>query len=80
MKDGKDTWSRLGEYFEEMTDLTAGSVKDLAGEWAELWNTDGDKGTTETAIDAMRESLGLGVRATAKAWVATRQLMLDLSE
>jgi len=28
----------------------------------------------------MRESLGLGVRATAKAWVATRQLMLDLSE
>jgi len=80
MTKGKDTWSRLGEYFEEMTDLTAGSVKDLAGEWAELWNTDGDKGTAETAIDAMRESLGLGVRATAKAWVATRQLMLDLSE
>jgi hypothetical protein len=80
MTKGKDTWSRLGEYFEEMTDLTAGSVKDLAGEWAELWNTDGDRGTAETAIDAMRESLGLGVRATAKAWVATRQLMLDLSE
>lgn len=80
MTNGKDTWSRLGKYFEEMTDITAGSVKDVADEWAELWNTDGDKGTTETAIDAVRESLGLGVRATAKAWVATRQLMLDLSE
>jgi hypothetical protein len=80
MTDNKDTWSRLGKYFEELTDITAGSVKDVGGEWAEMWNTDSDKGTTETAMDAMRESLGHGVRATAKAWVATRQLLLDLAE
>jgi hypothetical protein len=80
MKNGKDTWSRLGDYVDEMTDLTADSVKGLTKEWAQMWNTEGDKSTTDSALDAMRESFGVGIRATAKAWVATRQLMLDLSE
>lgn len=80
MKDDKDTWSRLGDYFEEMTDLTAGSVKDFAGGWMKLWNADDERSTAESALDALRDSVGVGVRATAKAWVATRQLMLDLSE
>lgn len=80
MTEGKDTWSRLGDYFDEMTDLTADSVKDLTKEWAQTWNTEDDRSTAETALDAMRESFGVGLRATAKAWVATRQLMLDLAE
>ena len=80
MKNGEDAWNRLGDYFDEMTDLTAEYVKDVADEWAGMWNADDDKTTTDSAIDAMRETFGVGLRATAKAWVATRQLMLDLSE
>jgi hypothetical protein len=80
MKDGKDTWSRLGDYFDEMTDLTADSVKDFTKEWAQMWNDDDDRSAADSAIDAMRGSFGVGLRATAKAWVATRELMIDLSE
>jgi hypothetical protein len=75
-----ETWSRLGEYFEAMTDLAAGSVKDLSGELMGLWNGDPEKGTADTALDTIRESIGIGVRASAKAWVTTRQLLLDLAE
>jgi hypothetical protein len=80
MKDGKETWTRLGDYLAEMTELTAGSVKDVAGEWVEVWNAEEGRSTAESALDALKESVGLGIKATAKAWVATRQLMLDLSE
>jgi hypothetical protein len=79
MKD-KDTFGRLGDYFEEMTDLTADSVKDFAGGWMKLWNRDDERSAAESALEALRESVGVGIRATAKAWVATRQLMVDLSE
>ena len=80
MKNGEETWKRVGDYFDEMTDLTSEYVKDVANEWVELWNADDDKSTADSAFDAMRETFGVGLRATAKAWVATRQLMLDLSE
>jgi hypothetical protein len=80
MTKGNDTWERLGTYFEEMTDLTAGTVKDVAGEWAEMWNSIGEKGTADSAFVAVRESMGVGVRASAKAWVATRKLMIDLAD
>lgn len=80
MSNDQDTWSRLGDYFEEMADLTTESVKDLADEWAGLWNAEKEKGTTDSAMDAMKESVGVGFRATAKAWVATRKLMIDLAE
>ena len=80
MTKGNDTFDRLGKYFEEMTDLTAGTFKEVAGEWAGLWNTIGEKGTHDSALVAVRESMGAGVRASAKAWVATRQLMIDLAD
>jgi hypothetical protein len=80
MKNGEDTWKRLGDYFDEMTDLTADYVKDVANEWAEMGGADDDKGTADSALDAIRGTFGVGLRATAKAWVATRQLMLDLSD
>ncbi|MFZ0015180.1 MAG: hypothetical protein WAL25_13825 [Acidimicrobiia bacterium] len=80
MTKGKDTWDRLGSYLETMTDLTAGTVKDVASEWAELWNGGGDKGTADSALAAIRESLGVGIQASAKAWVATRDLMIDLAD
>lgn len=80
MKNGEDTWKRLGDYLDEMTDVTAEYVKDVANEWVGMWNADDDKTTADTAFDAMRETFGVGLRASAKAWVATRQLMLDLSE
>lgn len=80
MRNGKEPWSRLGDYFDEMTDITADSMKSLTKEWSEMWNADDDRTRADTAFDVMRESVGVGLRATAKAWVATRQLMLDLSE
>ncbi|HEX6221508.1 MAG TPA: hypothetical protein VF115_10470 [Acidimicrobiia bacterium] len=80
MKNRKDTWKSLGDYFEAMTDLTAETVKDVAKEWGEMWNAEDDKRAADSAFDAMKESIGVGVRASAKAWVATRQLMLDLAE
>jgi hypothetical protein len=45
-----------------------------------LWNRDDERSAAESALEALRESVGVGIRATAKAWVATRQLMVDLSE
>lgn len=80
MTKGNDTWERLGTYFEEMTDLTAGTVKDVAGEWAGLWNTAGEKSTAGSALVVVRETMGVGIRASAKAWVATRKLMTDLAD
>ena len=80
MTKGNETWERLGAYLEEMTDLTAGTVKDVAGEWAGLWNSIGEKSTTDSALVAVRETMGVGIRASAKVWVATRQLMTDLAD
>ncbi len=80
MTKGNETWERMGAYFEEMTDLTAGTVKDVASEWAGLWNSIGEKGTTDSALVAVRESMGVGIRASAKVWVATRKLMTDLAD
>ena len=80
MTKGNETWERLGAYFEEMTELTAGTVKDVAGEWAGLWNNIGEKGATDSALLAVRESMGVGIRASAKAWVATRNLMTELAD
>lgn len=76
MTKGNDTWDRLGTYLEAMTDLTAGTVKDVASEWAALRSSENDKG----ALDALRESVGVGIQASAKAWVATRDLMTDLAD
>jgi hypothetical protein len=75
-----ETWSRLGEYIEAMADLAAGSVKDLSNELMGMWNSDSEKGAADTALDTVRESIGIGVKASAKAWVTTRQLLLDLAE
>lgn len=80
MTKGSDTWDRLGTYLEAMTDLTAGTVKDVASEWAGLWNRDEDKGAAESILGALRESVGVGIQASAKAWVATRDLMTDLAD
>jgi hypothetical protein len=80
MTKGNDTWERLGTYVEELTDLTAGTVKDVASQWGGLWNKVGEGDTTESAMLAFRESVGLGIKATAKAWVATRDLMFDLAD
>ncbi len=80
MTKGTDTWDRLGKYFEAMTDLTAGTVKDVASEWAGLWNQGDGKDSAESAFSAFRESVGHGVQASAKAWVATRDLMADLAD
>ena len=80
MTDNNDPWARLGKYFVTMTDLTVGYVKDVANEWAGALNTDNEKGAVDTTLSTMRESFGIGIRATAKAWVETRQLMVDLAE
>jgi hypothetical protein len=80
MTKGKDTWDRLGTYLEAMTDLTAGTVKNVASEWAGLWNSQEGKGTAESVASAFRESVGVGIQASAKAWVATRDLMSDLAD
>jgi hypothetical protein len=80
MTKGNDTWERLGTYVEEITDLTAGTVKDVASQWGGLWNKVGEGDTTESAMLAFRKSVGLGIKATAKAWVATRDLMIDLAD
>lgn len=80
MTKGKDTWDRLGTYMEAMTDLTAGTVKDVASNWAGLWNSEEDKGTAEAVVAAFKESVGVGIQASAKAWVATRDLMTDLAD
>jgi hypothetical protein len=79
MSDSKDTWDLMGKYFVTLTDLSVGYVKDVANEWAGALNTD-DKGMAGTALTTMRETLGIGIRTSAKAWVATRQLMIDLAE
>jgi hypothetical protein len=80
MTKGNDTFERLGTYVEELTDLTAGTVKEVASQWAGLLNTIGDKGSAESAFQAFRESVRLGIKGSAKAWVATRQLMIDLAD
>jgi hypothetical protein len=80
MSDGNDTWDKVGKYFDSMTELAADSVKEFAGEFGELWNQSDDGSLADSVVDAMRESVGVGVRNTAKAWVETRQLMLDLAE
>lgn len=80
MTDRNDTWDRLGKYMEAMTDLTAGTVKDVASEWAGLWNIEEDKGAADSVLAVFRESVGVGIRASAKAWVATRDLMTDLAK
>ena len=80
MTKGNDTWERLGNYVEELTELTAGTVKEVASEWAGLWNKVGEEDTPESAMLAFRKSVGLGIKASAKAWVATRQLMIDLAD
>ena len=80
MTKGNDTWERLGSYVEELTELTAGTVKEVTTEWAGLWNKFGEEDTPESAMLAFKESVGLGIKASAKAWVATRQLMIDLAD
>lgn len=80
MTKGNETWDRLGKYAEAMTDLTAGTIKDVASEWAGVWNNEGGKDTAESAFSAFRESVGYGINASAKAWVATRDLMTDLAD
>jgi hypothetical protein len=80
MTKGKDTWDRLATYLETMTDLTADTVKSVSSEWAGLWNSEGGQSTAESAFASFRESVGLGIRASAKAWVATRDLMTDLAD
>ena len=80
MTKGNDTWDRLGDYLEELSGLTATTLKDVANEWAGLWNVDGAGKTADSALDAVKESVGLWVRSSAKAWVATRKLMEDLAD
>jgi hypothetical protein len=80
MTKGKDTWERLGKYMEAMTDLTAATFKNVSSEWAGLWNAEDGKTTSDSAFSAFRESVGYGINASAKAWVATRDLMTDLAD
>jgi len=80
MTKGTDTWDRLGTYLEAMVDLTAGTVKDVASEWAGLWNMEDDQDTAESVLTALRKSVGVGIQSSAKAWVATRDLMIDLAD
>ncbi|HET9260381.1 MAG TPA: hypothetical protein VFP42_09680 [Acidimicrobiia bacterium] len=80
MTKGKDTWDRLGVYLETMTDLTADTLKNLSSEWAGLWNAEDGQNIAESAFGSFRESVGLGIQASAKAWVATRDLMTDLAD
>lgn len=79
-KEGKDAWDRVAKYFDTLTDVTAEAFKDAADEWAGMWNADDKKSTSDSAFDAMREVVGVGFRASAKAWVATRDLMTDLAD
>lgn len=76
-----NTWDAVSDYVKDMTDLAVDAATEHVDRLAKMWNSAGDKDFgVDDVLSTTQEVAGAVLHYTAKAYVKTRDLMLDLAK
>ena len=75
------TWDAVSDYVKGMTDLATDAATEHVDRLAKIWNSVGDEDFgADDVFSVMQDVAGAALHYTAKAYVQTRDLMLELAK
>lgn len=81
MSNGSDTWGTVSKYVKDMTELAVDAGNEHVDRVMKIWKSVGDNDfDTDDALETSQEIAGAAIKYTAKVYVKTRDLMVDLAK